>query len=261
MESGRSQARPAVCGGVRADREVDRLGLAFAGAGGGRARNHFLHAENSRRVETAPSASEPPLPEKVATVEELYLTGLHLEQYRHATCGPENYWREGLRCDPGDARCNNALGRWHLRRGEFALARSCFQSAIARLTQRNFNPADGEPLYNLGLCLVYEMDAGANVFEEAYASFYKATWNQAWQAAAYHALAELDCRKEHWATALDHLDRSLRMNTDNLRARNLKVIVLRKLGCDRRKPDGAAVADAGAWIGSIGGRAIFAEKR
>jgi tetratricopeptide (TPR) repeat protein len=65
--------------------------------------------------------------------------------------------------------------------------------------------------------------------EEAYAAFYKATWNQAWMAAGFHALAELDCKKSHWLTALDHLNRSLRLNTDNLRARNLKVIVLRKL--------------------------------
>ena len=66
-------------------------------------------------------------------------------------------------------------------------------------------------------------------FEDAYAAFYKATWNQAWESAAYHALAEMDCRRADWETALDHLNRSLRLDTDNLRARNLKAIVLRKL--------------------------------
>ena len=30
-------------------------------------------------------ATEPPHPEKIATKDELYFTGLHLEQYRHAT--------------------------------------------------------------------------------------------------------------------------------------------------------------------------------
>ena len=39
----------------------------------------------------------------------------------------------------------------------------------------------------------------------------------------------MDCRREHWDTALGHLNRSLRFNTDNLRARNLKALVLRKL--------------------------------
>ena len=46
----------------------------------------------------------------------------------------------------------------------------------------------------------------------------------------YHALAEIDCARQQWAAALEHLKRSLRFDTDNLRARNLKVLVLRKLG-------------------------------
>ena len=47
---------------------------------------------------------------------------------------------------------------------------------------------------------------------------------------AYHALAEMDCRRADLGQALEHLDRSLRLNADNSRARNLKAIVLRKLG-------------------------------
>ncbi len=135
------------------------------------------------------------------------------------------YWREALRRDPVDARCNNALGLWHLQRGEFTLAEEFFRRAIARLTRRNPNPSDGEAFYNLGLCLRH---LGRD--DEAYGAFYKATWNQAWMAAGYHALAELACKKSDWAGALEHLNRSLRFNTDNLRARNLKVMVLRRLG-------------------------------
>ncbi len=130
-----------------------------------------------------------------------------------------------MRRDPLDARCNNALGLWHLRRGESAQAEAHFRKAIERLTRRNANPYDGEPYYNLGLCLRYH-----DHDDNAYAAFYKATWNQAWAGAGYHALAEIDCVRRDWNMALDHLNRSLRLNTDNLRARNLKVMVLRKLG-------------------------------
>jgi tetratricopeptide (TPR) repeat protein len=169
-------------------------------------------------------ASEPPPPQDVSTTDELFLTGLHLEQYRHATRCPTLYWREALTRDPSDARCNNAMGKWHLRRGEFALAEHHFRRAIERLTRRNPNPADGEAFYNLGLCLRYP---GRD--EEAYAALYKATWNQAWAAAGYHALAEIDCAEGNWDLALDHLDHSLRFNTDNTRARDLKAIVLGRL--------------------------------
>lgn len=183
--------------------------------------------ETLRHGKVPPAATEPLAHEAITSADELYMTGLHLEQYRHATRCPTVYWREALRRDPEDARCNNALGRWHLRRGEFEKAEARFTRALARLTLRNPNPADGEPSYNLGLTLRL---LGRD--DEAYAAFYKATWNAAWQSAAYHALAELDCRKAAWTQALDHLDRALRVNTDNLRARDLRAVVLRKLGYD-----------------------------
>jgi tetratricopeptide (TPR) repeat protein len=65
--------------------------------------------------------------------------------------------------------------------------------------------------------------------DEAYDAFYKSTWNAAWRAPAYHRLAEIDCTRADWATALDHLERSLRAETDNLNARNLRTLVLRRL--------------------------------
>lgn len=179
------------------------------------------------------SATEPPPPSAIASADELFITGLHIDQYRHATRAADAYWREALRRDPLDARCNNALGFWHLRRGEWTSAEACFLRAIERLTLRNPNPADGEALYNLGVCLRY---LGRD--DDAYDRFYKATWNGAWRAAAYFALAEIDAGRSDWARALEHAERSLRHDTDHLNARNLKALVLRQLG---RKDEAAAL--------------------
>ena len=184
---------------------------------------------------TPPTASEPLAPEQIGTLEELYLTGLHLEQYRHATRLPEPYWREALRRDPGDSRSNNALGRWHLRRGESALAQQCFERAIDRLTQSNPNPPDGEPFYNLGLALQSQCE-----YTRAHAAFYKAAWNAAWQSPAFYALAALSAREQAWDTVLEHLDRVLRVNADHLQAHNLRVAALRSLG---RVREAAAALD------------------
>jgi len=170
-------------------------------------------------------ATEPPLPLDVESSDQLYLIGAHLEQYRHATRSPESYWREALRRDPGDSRANCALGRWHLRRGELARAETLLRASIARLTERNPNPYDGEPYYNLGLVLQYQSRR-----EEAYDAFYKATWNAAWRGPAHHRLAEIDCTRHKWAQALDHVERSLRADADNLNVRSLKVAILRQLG-------------------------------
>jgi tetratricopeptide (TPR) repeat protein len=177
-------------------------------------------------LDSAPPAvaTEPKPPETTPTAEQLYLTGLHLDQYRHATRDAEKYWEEAIRCDPQDSRACQALGTWHLRRGEFTKAESYFRRAIERLTQLNSNPYDGEAYYSLGLSLrLQHRDT------EAYDAFYKATWNAAWKSAAYHALAELDFRRGDWAAALGHLRLCLRGNMDDLNARNLSVIALRKL--------------------------------
>ena len=173
---------------------------------------------------TPPRATEPPLPEDIQSSDELYVTGLHLEQYRHATRHAEAYWREALCRDPEDSRCNNAMGLWHLRRGEFTLAVECFHRAIGRLTQRNPNPREGEPFYNLGLALRY-----LSHDEEAYDAFSKAAWNSAWQSAAVLGLAELDVKRGDWSTALQHLKRTMRIDSNNSNARNLAVVVLRAL--------------------------------
>jgi tetratricopeptide (TPR) repeat protein len=207
------------------------------------------------RAKVPPPATEPAAPADIASADELYLTGLHLEQYRHATRCPTLYWREALRRDPFDARCNNALGLWHLRRGEFPVAEACFRKAIERLTRRNSNPCDGEAHYNLGLCLRF---LGRE--DEAYAAFYKATWNQAWAGASYHALAEIDCVRSQWTTASEHLDRALRFDTDHLRARNLKVVVLRKMGetgqADALLESTRALDPLDGWARHLGGERL-----
>lgn len=171
------------------------------------------------------SAVEPRLPEEIQSSDELYITGVHLDQYRHATRYADVYWREALLRDPSDSRCNVAMGRWHLGRAEFPQAEEFFLRAIRSLTRCNPNPSDGEAFYYLGLTRRY---IGSD--QEAYDAFYKASWNYAWQCAAYLALAEHEVKKNDWNSAMEHLKSSLRRNTDNLNARNLTVIVLRKLG-------------------------------
>jgi len=198
-------------------------------------RELIRYVEQDRAGDSAPEpCTEPPAPAEIAGNDELYITGLHLEQYRHATRSPEDYWQEGLRRDPGDSRCNNALGSRCLQRGEFAAAERHFRQAIARLTRRNPNPSDGEAFYNLGLTLRY---LGRE--EEAYAAFYKATWNYGWRSAAYFAIGELDSRRAEWSNAEEHLHLALRGNCDLLQARNLMAAILRR----RQRSD-----DAARWL-------------
>jgi tetratricopeptide (TPR) repeat protein len=117
------------------------------------------------------------------------------------------------------------MGALLLRRGQFLEAEQYFRTAIKRLTHKNPNPYDGEPYYHLGMALMYE-----GRFDEACAAFYKATWNYAWQSPSYYALASIDGLHGSWSKALEHVERSILTNALNLKARNLKTAVLRRLG-------------------------------
>lgn len=163
-------------------------------------------------------------PAEIEHIEELFLNGLHLEQYRHATFNPIDYYEEALRRSPGDVRCNNAMGLLLLRRGQFQQAEPYFRRAIATLTIRNPNPYDGEAFYNLGWSLQMQ-----GRLEDAYESFYKATWNDAWQHSGFLALARIAATRQQYKLAIQHLEKSLIRNYHSLTARHLKAVLLRKL--------------------------------
>lgn len=173
-------------------------------------------------------------PEDIPTVEELFLEGLHLEQYRHPVIEPRLYWEEALRRDPGDVRSHLALGKLAYRRAHFTTAEAHLRAAVKRLTARNQNPYEGEAHYILGLVL-REMDSPT----EARDAFNKASWTYAWKSAAYYALALLDCREEKFARALHHLNLALDSNASQVNALALKAAVLRRLG---RSGEAAALA-------------------
>ena len=160
-------------------------------------------------------------PKDILSNEELYLTGLHIEQYRHATYLPDDYYLEGLKRDDEDSRINNAYGMLLLRRGEFEKSEGYFRKAIKRQTMLNPNPCDSDSYYNLGLSLFYR-----EKFDEAYDAFYKATWSNAQQEMAFYYLAVIEARRGCFEDALGHVSRGLIKNSANTKARGLKAVLL-----------------------------------
>ncbi|MAY51167.1 MAG: DUF5107 domain-containing protein [Microbacterium sp.] len=134
-------------------------------------------------------ATEPSAPTEIASTDELLVTATHLQQYRHPTRDALPYLREALRRDPGDTRAATALGAWHLRRGEYALALEALQTAVSRATARNLSPRDGEPLYLLGL--VHERLGDDAAADRAFA---RAGWNAAWSVPSALARARIALR-------------------------------------------------------------------
>jgi tetratricopeptide (TPR) repeat protein len=172
-----------------------------------------------------PTAAKPALePANVESVEQLFLTAQHLEQYRHATYSPIPYYEEALRREPTDIRNNNALGKLYLRKGQFAQAEPYLRKAVETSIQRNPNPYDSEPYYNLGLCLRYLGRA-----DEAYTVFYKSTWSNAWKDTGFFSVAQIDMARGHYVLALDHITQALDRNANNSKAYVIKAAAYRKL--------------------------------
>lgn len=173
-----------------------------------------------------PPLREPaPKPADVPSNEELFLQGRHLEQYKHPSIDPTDYYREALKRDPGDLRCNTALANLLYKDGRYEEALEHLDKAIARITLRNDNAYDSEPYFLKGLIM---RRLGRN--KEAYDLFFRCIWNYSHRTAGYYQLAELDCLKSDWTTALEHLNLSLQTNAVFTDALMLKAIVLRKLG-------------------------------
>ncbi len=178
-------------------------------------------AEKESIPELATPAAAAREPEEIMTNEELYLTGQHIEQYRHATWLPDPYYLEGLKRDPGDIRINNAYGLLLLRRGDPVRAEKFFRKAAERLTAMHPSPYNSETFYNLGLALFAQ-----DRMDEAYDVFYKAAWTDEQQEKSFYYLAVISARKKDTDAALRFTERSLIRNTHNIKARALKAVLL-----------------------------------
>lgn len=155
-----------------------------------------------------------PRPEQIATVEELYLHGKHIVQYKHFTFRAEDYFAEGLRRDPEDARCNEAMGDLLFDRGQFEEALAHYERAERRLELRNANPEHTDVLYKRGMCKRY---LGKN--KDAYQDLYWSTWGYQNRSAGYYALAGLASLDGDVPEAVRLLRLSLETNVHHLWAK------------------------------------------
>ncbi len=184
------------------------------------------YSPEEEKIEKIPAPAEAvKKPEEIYSLEELYLTALHLEQYRHATYSPEPYYLEGLRRDPTDIRLNNGYGKYLYNRGLFEESEKHFRAAIKKSTWKNPNPYDCEPYYNLGLALKRQ-----GRLDEAFDAFYKSVWSGAMQDKGYYNLACISASKGKLSEALEFAEQSLLRGAHNLKARNLKTSLLRLMG-------------------------------
>ncbi|MBR6186586.1 MAG: DUF5107 domain-containing protein [Clostridia bacterium] len=169
-------------------------------------------------------------PEEIQSLEELYLAGQHLEQYRHATFLPSDYYLEGLRRDPTDIRLNNAYGLHLLRNGQVGESAPYFRAAIKKQTWRNPNPYAGEAYYNLALAMEL-----LDKLPEACDAFFKAAWSAETAGASFFHLACISIKQGNPKQALQFANESLLRGWHDMKARSLKASILAMLNKDGKE--------------------------
>ncbi len=184
-----------------------------------------------------PTVTPPKPPAEIKSVDKLYHTGLRLEQFHNATMSPFPYYEEALRRDPNNYEVNTALGRIYCERGMWQEALEYLNRALHRATDNYTRPKDGEALYYQGVAL-----RGEGQHQQAEDAFNRAAWSEAWTAASYFQLAELEGQKGDWAKAVAYLDHSLDYNMQNAKAWDLKAVALRELGHTQEAEEAARKA-------------------
>lgn len=145
-----------------------------------------------------------PHPAKLKTVQELYLQGVHKDQYRNPQIEPNVYYEEALRRDPDHIPSLIALGEYKYRRGHFSEARKLLEKAVSNEHIYNLRAENGEAEYLLGLVL----DATGET-DRAYDTLYAAAWSSYTVPKAMSKLAAIDGRRKDYQNMLAHATTAL----------------------------------------------------
>lgn len=186
--------------------------------------------EKHDQLKKPPVKDPMPLAAEVSSADELYLAGVHVEQYRDPAVMPDAYWLEALRRNPYHADSLLGMAKYCYQMGRLDEAEDYSRRGLASLTKFNMHTQSGDPYFLLGLILE---ESGKT--EEAYDQYYKASWNGSAIAKAMARVACIDLKKGDHQAALKHARQALQRDADHPLAPVVLVLAYRALG----KPEAA----------------------
>ena len=166
-----------------------------------------------------------PTLDKLTTAQELYLLGVHAEQYRDPATRPDGYWREALRRDPEYVPALTALANWELDHFRVEEAWKLAMKAWKKVTVRNFHPESGELQYLLG-----RISEKRNRPEEAWEWYMQSAWAQDSRARSLTRGALLEGRRGNFFEMVDLAGKALEYQSHNETARLALSVGLKRLG-------------------------------
>lgn len=188
--------------------------------------------EKPDQLKKPPVKDPMPLAAEVQSADELYMAGLHVEQYRDPAVMPDAYFLEGLKRDPQHAGCLLGMAAYCYRMARLSEAEDYARRAIKRLTKFNARIPSGDAYYQLGLILEAEGKT-----DEAYDYYRQAAWVGSSVSKAMTRAACIDLARSDYEEAIAHAKQVLTHDAKNPLAPVVLALSYRALGETEKADD------------------------
>lgn len=157
-------------------------------------------------------------------VDELYLAGVHVDQYRDPHTNPDSFWKEALKRKINHIPSLVAMAKYELGRYSLDMAESYIKKAIDAITIYNERVQSGDVYYTYGRILEAKGET-----DKAYDYYYKAYWAADSVAKAMTRIALIDIKRKDYNEAIRHAENALDYGRNNNLAISALVIALREI--------------------------------
>lgn len=181
--------------------------------------------QNFDKYKMPPVIDDMPSAAGMNSAQELYLAGVHVEQYRDPAIMPDAYWKEALKRDINHIPSLIAMARYEYNRYDLDAAEDYILKAIKNLQIYNERTQSGEAYYVYAQILEAKGD-----YKRAYDYYYKSSWAADCVGRAMTRIAMLDVRNGDYENAVKHSENALDYGRNNNLAVAVNIIANRKLG-------------------------------
>ena len=161
------------------------------------------------------------------SADELYLAGVHVDQYRDPAVLPDSYWKEALKRNINHIPSLIAMAKYELSCYSLDDAMRYAERAIDALTIYNERLQSGEAYYTMGRILEAKGET-----DKAYDYYYKAYWSADCVAKAMTRIAVIDIKRKDYKEAIRHAENAIDYGRNNNLALACLVIAKKEIGED-----------------------------
>lgn len=180
--------------------------------------------QNFDKYKTPDPITDMPSAASMTSADELYLAGVHVDQYRDPAVRPDAYWKEALKRNPEHINSLIAMAEYEYNRYSYETATKYIDKAIEKLCMYNCRPQSGKVYYVKGLIL----EATKN-YKEAYDFYNKSAWAADCVNKAMTKIAILDMRNSDYEKAVKHANTALLYSGDNTLAACVLIFAYKNL--------------------------------